>query len=287
MRQKTSSWHFLVYLAVACTASTLPQAGRPTPSSSSPNPVPLSPTAGSWTFNYAPGVISYQISRNAAIESQSDSGSHQEISTNVTHELLTLELAGDTIHFTAVVDTFSATAQGTIRPPEFVQLPVQLSGTFVGDSLIVSTDSVAEKCNPVSSALSADLYNLFVHFPTQLSQGSNWRDSAEFKACQGMIPSTVHIARSYIVTGETAYQGYPVMVVQRIDTIQAHGEGAQHQHPLSLDANGTGDVIYYVSPKDGRIVRLNTGQDLDLTITVSGKIHHFKQRLKQEFSSVR
>jgi hypothetical protein len=287
MRRKTSSWHFLVYLAAACTASTLPQAGRPTPSPSSPNPVPLPPTAGSWTFIYAPGIISYQISRSAVIESQSDSGSHQEISTNATHELLTLGVAGDTVHFTAVIDTFSATAQGTIGPVQFVQLPVQLSGIFVGDSLIVSTDSIAEKCNPVSSALSADLHNLFVHFPAQLSQGSNWRDSVEFKACQGMIPSTVHIARSYIVTGEIAYQSYPVMVVQRIDTIQAHGEGAQQQHPLSLDARGTGNVVYYVSLKDGRIVRLNAGQDLDLAITVSDKTHRFKQRLKQEFSSVR
>jgi hypothetical protein len=287
MRRKTSSWHFLIYLTAACTASTLSPAGRPTPLPSAPNPVPLPLTASSWTFNYAPGVISYQISRSAAIESQSDSGSHQEISTNTTHELLTLELAGDTIHFTAVVDTFSATAQGTIGPVQFVQLPVQLSGIFVGDSLIVSTDSIAEKCNPVTSALSADLHNLFIHFPAQLSQGSDWRDSVEFKACQGMIPSTVHIARSFIVTGEIAYQGYPVMVVQRIDTIQAHGQGAQQQHPLSLNAKGTGNAVYYVSPKDGRIVRLNAGQDLDLAITMSDKIHRFKQRLKQEFSSVR
>jgi hypothetical protein len=102
-----------------------------------------------------------------------------------------------------------------------------------------------------------------------------------------MIPSTVHIARSFIVTGEIAYQGYPVMVVQRIDTIQAHGQGAQQQHPLSLNAKGTGNAVYYVSLKDGRIVRLNAGQDLDLAITMSDKIHRFKQGLKQEFSSVR
>lgn len=287
MRRKTSSWHLLVYLTAACTASTVPQAGRPTPLPSLPNPVPLPPTAGSWAFSYAPGVISYQISRSATIESQSDSGSHREISTNTTHELLTLELAGDTIHFTAVVDTFSTTTQGTIGPVQFMQLPAQLSGTFVGDSLNVSTDSITEKCNPVSSALSADLHNLLVHFPAQLSHGSNWRDSVEFRACQGMVPSTAHITRSFIVSGEITYQGYPVMVVQRTDTIQAHGEGAQQQHPLTLDAKGTGNAVYYVSPKDGRIVRLNTGQDLDLAITVSGKIHHFKQSSKQDFSSIR
>jgi hypothetical protein len=42
-----------------------------------------------------------------------------------------------------------------------------------------------------------------------------------------------------------------------------------------------------VSPRDGRIVRVNTGQDLDLSITASGKINRFKQSSKQEFNSVR
>lgn len=281
------SWYFLAYFAAACTASTVPSAGAPTPSPSLPNPVPLPPTAGSWTFNYAPGAIAYQISRTAAIESQSDSGSHREISTNSTHELITLAPAGDTIHFAATVDTFSATTQGAIGPAQIMQLPVQLSGTFVGDSLKLSNDSIAEGCSPVSSALSADLHNLLLHFPAQLSQGSSWRDSVELKACQGMIPTTVRITRLYIVSGEAAYQSQPVLLVQRSDAIQAHGEGAQQQHPLLLDAKGTGNATYYVSPKDGRIVRLTTGQDLDLAITVSGKIHRFKQNSKQDYSLVR
>jgi hypothetical protein len=287
MRRKTSNWYFIVYLAAACTTSTVPQAGRPIPSHSLPNPAPLPPTAGSWTFNYAPGVILYQISRSARIESNLDSGSHQEIATNTTRESLSLERLGDTVHFTAAVDTFSTTTQGTIGPTQFVQLPVQLSGTLVGDSLIVETDSVAEKCSSVSSALLADLHNLLIHFPTPVSQESSWRDSVELRTCQGMIPTTARITRSYIVSGEIAYQGDLLLVVQRTDSIQAHGEGAQQQHPVTLDANGTGNAVYYVSPRDGHIVRLNTEQYLDLAITVSGKIHRFKQTSKQDFGAVR
>jgi hypothetical protein len=98
-----------------------------------------------------------------------------------------------------------------------------------------------------------------------------------------MIPTAVHIIRSYIVSGETEYQGNPVLVVQRTDTIRAHGEGAQQQHRVMLDATGTGNAVYYLSPKDGRIVRLNAGQDLDLAITASGRIHRFKETSKQDF----
>jgi hypothetical protein len=287
MRRKTGSWHFLIYLLAACTASTVPQPGQPTPSPSLPNSVPVVSTQRSWTFNYAPGAIAYQISRSAAIESQSDSGPHREIPTNATHELLTLEPAGDTIRFTAVVDTFSTTAQGASDNAQSVQVPVRLSGSFVGDSLIMSIDSVTEKCNPVSSALSGDLHNLLVRFPVPLSQGSGWRDSVELTACQGMIPTTANIARSYIVSGEIEYQGEPVLVVQRTDSILAHGEGAQQQHRVILDAGGTGSAVYYLSLKDGRVVRLSTGQILDLAITTSGRIHRFKQSSKQDFSFVR
>lgn len=287
MRRRTGSWHLLAYLSAACTASTVPQSGRPIPSPSLPNPAPIPSAASPWTFNYAPGAIAYQISRTARIESQSDSGSRQEGSTNTTHELLTLELSGDTIHFTAIIDTSLTTTQGTVGPVQSVPLPVQLTGSFIRDSLMISGDSITEKCNPVSSVLSADLHNLLVRFPAQLSQGSDWRDSVELTACQGMIPTTAHIVRSYIVSGKTAYQGEPILLVQRTDSIHAHGEGAQQQHHVILDAIGTGNAIYYVSPKDGRIVRVNTGQDLDLAITASGKIHRFKQSSKQEFNFVR
>ena len=282
MRRRINSWCFLVCFGAACTPSTARQP-QPAPLPALPAPVPLPPGGGSWTFNYAPGAVSYQVSRSAVIESQSDSGGHRETSTNLTHELLTLEQVGDTIHFTAAVDTFWTTTQGTIGPVQPVQLPAQLLGSLVGDSLLISADSVADKCNPVSSALSADLHSLLVRFPVQLSQGTRWRDSVGLETCQGMIPTSAHITRSYIVSGETEYQGNPVLVVQRTDTIRAHGEGAQQQHRITLDATGTGNAIYYLSLKDGRIVRLNAGQDLDLAITASGKIHHFKEVSKQDF----
>lgn len=284
MHRRTDRWYFLVALGVACTARTVPQeAGAPIPLSSLPNPVPL-PRASSWTFNYAPGIVSYQISRSAAIESQSDSGYHRETSTNITHELVTLEPSGDTIQFIAVVDTFATTTHGMIGPAQSIQLPVQLLGALVGDSLIFAPDSVGEKCNPASSTLSTDLHNLLVRFPVQLSQESRWRDSVELKACQGMIPTTAYITRSYIVSGETGYQGYPVLVVQRTDTIRARGEGSQQQHRLTLDANGTGSAIYYLSSREGRIVHLSAAQGLDLAITVAGKVQRFKQSSMQDFS---
>jgi hypothetical protein len=75
-------------------------------------------------------------------------------------------------------------------------------------------------------------------------------------------------------------------MVQRSDMIQAHGEGAQQQHSVKLDAGGTGNALYYLDTQDGRITRITAGQELNLTITTSGKLHQFKQNSKQEFRLV-
>jgi hypothetical protein len=86
-----------------------------------------------------------------------------------------------------------------------------------------------------------------------------------------------------VVSGEAVYEGRPVLIVQRTDTIQAQGEGAQKQHSLRLDAQGTGGATYYLDTKDGRVIRLTAGQELILTITTSGKMHQFKQSSRQDF----
>jgi hypothetical protein len=89
--------------------------------------------------------------------------------------------------------------------------------------------------------------------------------------------------RSYVVSGEASYDGRLVLLVQRSDTITAHGEGAQQQHSLKLDAIGTGSAVYYLDTKDGHVVRLTAGQELSLTITTSSKAHQFKQSSRQDF----
>jgi len=285
MSRRTGYLSLSILITTGCAPSTVQRPAPPTPIPSLPTPA--SPAANVWTINRSSGAISYQISRSGAIESQSDSNPHRENSTNATHELITLEIAGDTIRFTALMDTSSTTTQGTIGPVQPVQLPVRLSGSVIGDSLTIATDSTTETCNPLSSALSADLHNLLVGFPSQLSQGRSWRDSLELRTCQGMIPTTVYIARSYVVSGETTYQSLPIVVVQRRDSVHAHGEGAQQQHRVTLDASGTGNATYYLNPQNGFILRLNTEQNLDLAITTSGKIHHFRESSTQNYSSIR
>ena len=245
------------------------------------------PSVNAWTFNRSTGTKRYKISRSAAIESQSDSGgSKREVSTNVTNELLSLVPTPDSgISFTAVIDTFSTTTQGLIGSVPVIQLPVQVTGFLAGHALTISSDS-SSKCNPVSSALASDLHSLLTPFPTELSPGMAWRDSVDSSGCQAAIPTTSRTISSYVVSGEANYEGQSVLIVQRSDSVQAHGEGAQQQHSMRLDASGTGNAVYYLDTKGGRILRITTGQELSLTITISTGSRQFTQSSKQDFRLV-
>lgn len=205
---------------------------------------------------------------------------------NITHEFVTLASAADSgMDLTAVVDTFSTTTQGLIGPVQPTRLPVEVKGRFAGNSLNFRPDSSTEngKCNPITSTLVSDLHNLLTHFPAQLFQGLIWRDSVISTGCQAGVPTTSRTIRSYVVSGEAIDEGRSVLLIQRSDTIQAHGEGAQQQHPLKLDVTGTGSAVYYLDTKGGYIVRLTAGQELNLVITTSSKAHRFKQSSRQDF----
>jgi hypothetical protein len=279
--RRKSSWLLLVYAMIACSSSP-----RVLPPPTLPPTLITSPSAA-WTFNHAPGTSHYQISRSAAIETRTDSTSQREVTTNTTSELITLAPVRDSgVEFTAVIDAFSTTTQGLIGPVQPIRVPVQLSGVVAQDSLTISNDA-ADRCNPVSSALLSDLHNLLIQFPARISRGQVWRDSLVVSGCQAAVPTALRTTRSYVVLGEALFENRPVVLIQRSDTIHAHGEGAQQQHRLILDAEGTGNAVYFLDTKNGQIVRLTTGQELNLTITTSSKPYRFKQSSRQDFRLTR
>jgi len=284
---KRAGWVLLVSVLIGCGSTRAAPPALPTPTLPPP-PIVTTPSASFWTFNYVAGTTRYQISRSAAIESQSDSANNREVSTNITHELITLvPVSGDSgISFTAVVDTFSTATQGLVGPAQLVQLPVQVEGVFAAGKLTIKSDSSTGKCNPISSVLVSDLHNLLTQFPTPLSQGQIWQDSVSTTGCQAAIPTTSQLVRSFVVSGEAIYEGQPVLLVQRSDSIRGRGEGAQQQHRLTLEASGTGRAVYYLNTKDGRVVRLTTQQELSLAITTSAKAYEFKQTSGQDFRLV-
>ena len=285
MRAAINYRSLVAFSLIGCVSTRQAPTSLPAPSPSAP--ALISGVPSSWTITILPGTAAYRVTRSATIDNLSDSAHQREISINTTYESITVHPAGDTINFSAAVDTFSTTTQGSIGSAQQAQLPLQLTGVLVKDSLIISTDSLTGKCSPVASALTTDLRNLLLRFPDTLSPASRWRDSTSTTGCQAAIPTTSKIMHDFKVLGMSAYEGFPVLVVQRSDTISAEGDGTQQQHRLLLNATGTGSATYYLDTSTGRVLHLTANQDLDLTITTSGKNKRFRQSAKQDFALVR
>lgn len=282
---KPDAWKSIVILlASACT--TVPS---PVPSPAVPSPQATIEPAdrGPWNFTYKSDTLRYQISRSAAIESQTDLAPRREVATNNTVEVVSLAVTGDTIRYTATVDTFSTTTQGLIGTVQQPALPVQISGVLDSTSSQPDSSGPVQSCDPVQSSLQSDIRNLLIRLPAQLEMGVSWRDSTSRSACYGTLPMSAIVVRQFSVVGKTSYNGVSAIAIQRIDSVAAHGEGRQAQHRVVVDATGTGSATYYLIPEQSSVSHLTTSQDLDFVIQASGKTNRFRESAKEEYSLVR
>ncbi|HUR00642.1 MAG TPA: hypothetical protein VM166_14425 [Gemmatimonadaceae bacterium] len=189
---------------------------------------------------------------------------------------------------TVVADSFATTTQGRIGSVRPVQLPVKVSGTLNGTGIEISDEVRSDKCDPVASSLASDLRNLLPVLPAQMTSGMSWSDSLQTAGCQAGIPTIINLRRAFLVSGQTAETGrQPLLVILRTDSITARGEGSQFQHRVALQAEGTGRATYHIDLSTGRVIRLTTGQDLNLTFSGSARTARLHETSQQEFLLLR
>ncbi len=247
--------------------------------------IPVSST-GPWAFSHSPGTREYRISRSASIQGWTDSVARQEVVSNVTHEILTLEPTGDELTFKAIVDKFDLTTEGAVGPAQSVQLPIELSGNL-GSTGIRVDGSANGPCDAIRSIAVTDLHNLLAPFPARLARGMTWRDSINVSGCQAGIPTTTSTRRVFKVDGEVVHNGQSLLLLTRMDTLVSRGTGAYDQHRMEVGGTGSGSALYYLDPATGEVSHLITVQSSQIRVTTSGRVHAFTQIANQEFVRVR
>lgn len=241
---------------------------------------------GPWAFSHSPGTREYRISRSASIEGWIDSVSRKEVVSNLAHEILTLEPAGDELAFKATVDKFDLTTEGAVGAAQPVQLPIELSGTLTPTGIRLDS-SLSESCDAVRSIAVTDLHNILAPFPARLARGMTWRDSINVSGCQAGIPTTVSTKRVFKVDGEVIHDGQPRLLLTRMDTLVSRGTGAYDQYRMEVGGTGSGSALYYLDPATGEVSHLITVQSSQIKVTTSGRVHAFSQIANQEFVRVR
>jgi hypothetical protein len=142
-------------------------------------------------------------------------------------------------------------------------------------------------CNAALTTVVTDLHNLLTPLPARFTKGMTWRDSTSVSGCQAGIPITTVTHHTFRVTGEVTYSNQSMILIQRTDSLSAHGGGAYNQHRMLVDGTGVGSALYYLDIAAGEITWLTTTQNSQIRVTTSGRLHSFTQSTNQEFVRVR
>ena len=223
-----------------------------TPTTTAPAPSSSKPSTveKSWSFTPALGRFSYMINTEAQIAQLPDSAHPKTVPTE--HQRVVLEIADS----------------GTVHPIE-----PQIAGDNHG------CDSVAILVNRVEQ--------LIPSVPSQLTPGLTWSDSTTIDGCRGEIPARTTTGHTYVVVGDTTFQGENALHLQRSDVIRSRGEGADGQHRILMTAIGAGFADLYLDAHNGIFLGSVNTQTSTVEILTSGRTTRFQQRIVETVSLIK
>ncbi len=205
---------------------------------------------------------------------------------NSTYETISLESAEQQTTFRAVIDSFAVLTEGLVGPPQEVTVPLEITGSIGTDGVRIQ-DAANGGCNVVRTTAISDLNNLLTPFPSPLSKNAAWRDSISTSGCHAGIPTTVLTKRRFTVTGEIDFSGRRLLLIQRLDSVSARGEGSYNQHRMKVETSGTGTARYYLDTVSGEVAQMTTSHRSSINVITSGRIHSFTQTANQDLVRVR
>lgn len=239
----------------ACTVTRIPAPGSaPAPESSRPQPAASVPTSssapsaavhvrggGPWRFTPAAGTYTYTLLTEAQIAPATDTTQLRSVPATTQRVIVNVTPAGDV---------------------QLVDPPAPTSGV----------------CD-AAAVLATRAQELMPRVPAALVVGATWNDSTTIAGCRGPIPSTTRTLRTYTVVGDTTYAGVPALQVHRADVIDAHGQGAEGQHSVTLTATGAGSVELFFDTASGRFLGSDGTQSTVVDVGASGRTTRFIQHV--------
>ncbi len=199
------------------------------------------------------------------------------ISLNQSHTPLTISGQVDTV-------TFSEQKQPLPKNQEF-SLPLVFEGELAHTGLAISvknSQGTAGTCSPSVSSILGDVHTVINTYPSRLTPSLTWRDSTLVTTCTpDRVPTTRRTIQIFRVVGESALKTTRVLLIQRLDSTYISGDGTQDNHQIHLEGAGTGTGNIYIDPDSGVILATQVSEDLEITVTNSGKSRHFIQKVTQ------
>ena len=258
-------------------------------------PTPVSKTAEhrlnhNWQFSFEHRLHTYLSTAYATIQTADSTQSELDTLTSVIRFVIDTDRSDMSAVVSGIIDRVDFTTGSRIgisstKPQVPISFEGSLSPKSIELNLTTSTDTqptvTTPNCTNPNATVLGDIRTWLTILPQEITPGFKWADTVSTTTCSNPgISSALHVVRSYTVLGDTTYTGIEALVIRRTDTTKLDGVGAQGQHELTLIGKGTGLTTIYVD-KRGETLAVNSLQDLSLTVTASGRLRHFNQRVQQ------
>jgi hypothetical protein len=106
-----------------------------------------------------------------------------------------------------------------------------------------------------------------------------------FSSCNGEIPISTTIIRSFRVIGDDLTNGLPTILISRTDRLQANGSGSEGQHRVEVSSSGSGSAQLWITPESGRLIHSSGKFSGVVTILASGRRQVFNQTLVEQIET--
>lgn len=293
----------LIITAFAFTACA--SAGIYPPATSLPSPSkPETVTKGTglstrqWTFNFRNQAHTYYSTSQTTFDPDpSDSTGSKDTVSITTQFTIAINRLQKPINIFGHIDSILLNSGSKIGTDnQKVSTPIYFSGIINSGQLVLNTTtkfstSVIQtennSCNDPASSLLGEVRGGITLLPPQLQPGSRWTDTISTVTCSGSkILSSLEIIRSYYVIGERTKDNTTTLLIKRTEQIHLMGNGAQGQHQIKLEGEGTGSSEITLDLATGTTLLIAIYQQLKLTVISSGQTKHFTQRVKQQITLI-
>lgn len=229
--------------------------------------------AAQGVITYAPGTHRYHL---ISVISRTQEQAGQKADFEITNEqMVSLELqrhAGDTLDFAVTLDS---TALRSNRPD--VQLPdvskmkgTRVTGLMSRTGKVYSHKSSLGEEDEDSRSLIEGMTRFLVSPPANARVGTHWTDTTSSTVQRNGAALQMRTITTSTVLGDTLYAGQKAWRVERKSVLSLHGTQDEMGQTLSVDGNGSGSGMYYVSAA-GTYLGSGASQTMHMTVTPPGQ----------------
>ena len=284
----------------ACTSAGTypPQTPLPSPSKPETTTKGTDLSTRQWTFNFRNQAHTYYSTSQTTFDSDlSDSAGSKNTVSITTRFTVTINRLQKPINIFGHIDSLLFNPGSKIgTDTQKVSMPVYFSGIINSGQLVLnattkfSTSAVQIEnisCDSPASSLLGEVRGGILLLPSQLQLSSSWTDTISTVTCSGSkVLSSLNIIRFFQIIGERTIGSTTALLIKRTEQIYLIGKGAQDQHTIKLEGEGTGSSEITLDLATGTTLLIAIHQQLRLTVISSGQTKHFTQRVKQQITLV-